>query len=183
MEKLLYKYINNKLTEDEVKELQAWLKKDKDNLRVFENIVGDWNLSNNYIDNTKEKVLSQILSQNKSIAKETSIHRTLWSGAAKKIAIAAAAVIALFVLNLYDFGFNSDESSVVVSFQAIESGKSNAILTLDNGKKIDLVEEQNLNLESDGTTIIGGGNFITYFNKTSDSKKQKYNKFRKNAIK
>ena len=175
MEKLLYKYLNNKLTEDEVKELQAWLKKDKDNLRVFENIVGNWNLSNNYIDNTKEKILSQILSQNKSIAKGTSIHRTLWSGAAKKIAIAAAAVIALFVLNLYDFGFNSDESSVVESFQAIESGKSKAILTLDNGKKIDLVEKQNLNLESDGTTITGGGNSITYFNKTSDSKKQKYN--------
>ena len=81
----------------------------------------------------------------------------------------------IHALALIIIGFNSDESSVVVSFQAIESGKSNAILTLDNGKKIDLVEEQNLNLESDGTTIIGGGNFITYFNKTSDSKKQKYN--------
>lgn len=175
MEKLIYKYLNNELTEDEVKELQAWLKKDKDNLRFFENIVGDWNLSNKYIDNSKEKVLSQILSQNKSISKETPIHIALWSGAAKKVTIAAAAVIALFVLNLYDFGFNSDESSVVETFQTIESGKSKATLTLDNGKKIDLVEEQNLNLESDGTTIIGGGNSITYFNKTSDSKKQKYN--------
>ena len=76
MEKLLYKYLYNKLTEDEVIELQAWLKKDNDNIKVFENIVGDWNLSNNYIDNTKEKVLSQILSQNKSIAKEISLPLT-----------------------------------------------------------------------------------------------------------
>ncbi len=61
MEKLLYKYLYNKLTEDEVIELQAWLKKDNDNIKVFENIVGDWNLSNKYIDNSKEKILSQIL--------------------------------------------------------------------------------------------------------------------------
>lgn len=173
MEKLLYKYLYNKLTEDEVIELQAWLKKDNDNIKVFENIVGDWNLSNKYIDNSKEKILSQILSQNKSTAKESTIYRTLFSRAPKKIAIAAAAVIALFVLNLYDF--NSPESSVVESFQTIEPGKSKAILTLDNGEKIDLVEEQNLNLQSEETTIIGGGNSITYFTKTFDSKKQKYN--------
>jgi len=146
MEKLLYKYLNDNLTQDEVKELQTWLENDKNNLRVFENIVGDWNLSNKYIDDSKEKVLSKILSENKSIAKEISMHRLLWSRATKKIAIAAAAVIALFVLNLYDFGFDSNKSLIVEPFQMIESGKSKATLTLDNGKKIDLVEEQNLNL-------------------------------------
>ncbi|MDA9144392.1 FecR family protein [Flavobacteriaceae bacterium] len=175
MEKLLYKYLNDNLTQDEVKELQTWLENDKNNLRVFENIVGDWNLSNKYIDDSKEKVLSKILSENKSIAKEISMHRLLWSRATKKIAIAAAAVIALFVLNLYDFGFDSNKSLIVEPFQMIESGKSKATLTLDNGKKIDLVEEQNLNLKLDGTTIVGGRNSITYLNKPSDSKKQKYN--------
>ncbi|MDC0103733.1 FecR family protein, partial [Flavobacteriaceae bacterium] len=78
-------------------------------------------------------------------------------------------------LNLYDFGFDSNKSLIVEPFQMIESGKSKATLTLDNGKKIDLVEEQNLNLKLDGTTIVGGRNSITYLNKPSDSKKQKYN--------
>jgi hypothetical protein len=53
------------------------------------------------------------------------------------------------------------------SFQTIESGKSKAILTLDNGKNIDLLEDQNLNLESDGTKIIGSRNSITYLNNKS----------------
>ncbi|MDC3367878.1 FecR domain-containing protein, partial [Flavobacteriaceae bacterium] len=73
------------------------------------------------------------------------------------------------------FGFDSNKSLIVEPFQMIESGKSKATLTLDNGKKIDLVEEQNLNLKLDGTTIVGGRNSITYLNKPSDSKKQKYN--------
>ena len=60
MEKLLYKYLYNKLSEEEDKELQEWLKKDRENLEVFENIVGDWNLSHQYVDNAKEKIISQI---------------------------------------------------------------------------------------------------------------------------
>tara|TARA_B100001063_G_scaffold180553_2_gene169693 strand:+ start:1543 stop:2703 length:1161 start_codon:yes stop_codon:yes gene_type:complete len=175
MEKLLYKYLINKLTKEEYKNLQAWLKKDKENLRVFENIVGEWNLSKSYVDNSKEKILAQILDQNNSIVKESSVQRIYFKGAIKKIAIAAAAVVALFILNLYDFGFNSNESSVAESFQTIESGKSKAILTLDDGKEIDLLDEKNLNLESEETKIIGGGNSITYLQKTSDAKKPKYN--------
>lgn len=175
MEELLYKYLNNTLSEEEHQKLQAWLKKDKENLKVFENIVGEWNLTEKYIDNSKEKILSQILTQNNPIVKEPRDQSIYWNGAIKKIALAAAAVAALFVLNLYDFGFNSDKSSVVNSFQSIESGKSKAVLTLDNGKKIDLVDDQKLNLESDDTKIIGGGNSITYLQKISDPKKQKYN--------
>lgn len=175
MDKFLYKYLNNTLSEEEYEELQAWLKKDKENLKVFENIVGEWNLTEKYIDNSKEKILSQILTQNNPIVKEPRVQSIYWNGAIKKIALAAAAVAALFVLNLYDFGFNSDKSSVVNSFQSIESGKSKAVLTLDNGKNIDLVDDQKLNLESDDTKIIGGGNSITYLQKISDPKKQKYN--------
>ncbi|MDG1291944.1 MAG: FecR domain-containing protein [Flavobacteriaceae bacterium] len=175
MEELLYKYLNDKLSEEEYQKLQAWLKKDKENLKVFENVVGEWNITKEYIDNSKEKILSQILTQNNPIVNEPRVQSIYWNGAIKKIALAAAAVAALFVLNLYDFGFNSDKSSVVDSFQSIESGKSKAILTLDNGKNIDLVDDQKLNLESDDTKIIGGGNSITYLQKTSDPKKQKYN--------
>ena len=175
MEELLYKYLNDKLSEEEYQKLQAWLKKDKENLKVFENVVGEWNITKEYIDNSKEKILSQILTQNNPIVNEPRVQSIYWNGAIKKIALAAAAVAALFVLNLYDFGFNSDKSSVVDSFQSIESGKSKAILTLDNGKNIDLVDDQKLNLESDDTKIIGGGNSITYLQKTSDPNKQKYN--------
>ena len=84
MEKLLYKYLINKLTKEEYKNLQAWLKKDKENLRVFENIVGEWNLSKSYVDNSKEKILAQILDQNNSIVKESSVQRIYFKGAIKK---------------------------------------------------------------------------------------------------
>lgn len=173
MEKLIQKYLNNKLTEAEHKELQTWLEKEKENLKVFENIVGEWNLSKKFIDQSKEKILSQILNQNKLSVKESGSQRVLWSGTVKKIAIAAAAVVALFILNLYDF--DSNESPVVESFDTIKSGKSKAILTLDNGKNIDLLEDQNLNLESDGTKIVGGRNSITYLQKKSKQAEIKYN--------
>jgi transmembrane sensor len=175
MEKLLYKYLYNKLSEEEDKELQAWLKKDKENLEVFENIVGDWNLSHQYVDNAKEKIISQIFSQNKTLVKESTFEKVIGIATFRKISIAAAAVIALFILNLYDFGSDGNKNSVVESFQSIESGKSKAVLTLDNGKKIDLVDDQKLNLESDGTQITGKGNSITYLKKASDTHTQKFN--------
>ena len=92
---------------------------------------------------SREKILVQILDQNNLIVSEPSVKKLYFKGALKKIAIAAAAVVALFILNIYEFGFKINESKVVESFQNIESGKSKAILTLDDGKKIDLLEEKN----------------------------------------
>ena len=175
MEKLIFKYLNNNLTEKESNELQQWLREDKDNIKIFENIVGEWNLSQQYIDKTKKKILSRVLSHNESAVKEPNFQKVISIATLRKISIAAAAVIALFIFNLYDFGFEGKQTTVVDSFETIESGKSKATLTLDNGKEIDLLEDQNLNLESDGTKIIGVRNSITYLQKKSNQAERKYN--------
>ena len=175
MEKLIFKYLNNSLTEKESNELQQWLREDKDNIKIFENIVGEWNLSQQYIDKTKKKILSRVLSHNESAVKEPNFQKVISIATLRKISIAAAAVIALFIFNLYDFGFEGKQTTVVDSFETIESGKSKATLTLDNGKEIDLLEDQNLNLESDGTKIIGVRNSITYLQKKSNQAERKYN--------
>lgn len=175
MEKLIFKYLNNSLTEKESNELQQWLREDKDNIKIFENIVGEWNLSQQYIDKTKKKILSRVLSHNESAVKEPNFQKVISIATLRKISIAAAAVIAIFIFNLYDFGFEGNPTAVVDSFETIESGKSKATLTLDNGKEIDLLEDQNLNLESDGTKIIGVRNSITYLQKKSNQAKLKYN--------
>ncbi|MDB2520903.1 FecR domain-containing protein [Flavobacteriaceae bacterium] len=175
MEKLIFKYLNNSLTEKESNELQQWLREDKDNIKIFENIVGEWNLSQQYIDKTKKKILSRVLSHNESAVKEPNFQKVISIATLRKISIAAAAVIALFIFNLYDFGFKGKPTTVVDSFETIESGKSKATLKLDNGKEIDLLEDQNLNLESDGTKIIGVRNSITYLQKKSIQAERKYN--------
>ena len=175
MEKLIFKYLNNSLTEKESNELQQWLREDKDNIKIFENIVGEWNLSQQYIDKTKKKILSRVLSHNESAVKEPNFQKVISIATLRKISIAAAAVIALFIFNLYDFGFEGKQTTVVDSFETIESGKSKATLTLDNGKEIDLLEDQNLNLESDGSKIIGVRNSITYLQKKSNQAERKYN--------
>ena len=175
MDKLIFKYLKNSLTEEELNTLQEWLIRDKENIKVFENIVGEWNLSQKYVDKTKKKILTQILSRDKAIVKEPNFQERIGISTLSKLSIAAAAVIALFILNLYDFGSNGNQNSVADSFQTIESGKSKAILTLDNGKSIDLLEDQNLNLESDGTKIIGSRNSITYLNNKSKQAKRKFN--------
>jgi len=175
MKKLIFKYLNNSLTEKESNELQRWLREDKDNIKIFENIVGEWNLSQQYIDKTKKKILSRVLSHNESAVKEPNFQKVISIATLRKISIAVAAVIALFIFNLYDFGFEGKPTTVVDSFETIESGKSKATLTLDNGKKIDLLEDQNLNLESDGSKIIGVRNSITYLQKKSNQAERKYN--------
>lgn len=175
MEKLIFKFLNNSLTEKESNELQQWLREDKYNVKIFENIVGEWNLSQQYIDKTKKKILTRVLSDNKTIVKEPNPKKVLSIATLRKISIAAAAVIALFIFKLYDFGFEGDQTTVVDSFKTIESGKSKATLTLDNGMEIDLLDDQNLNLESNGTKIIGVKNSITYIQKKSNQAELKYN--------
>jgi hypothetical protein len=113
MEKLIFKYLNNRLTKEELITLQEWLKKDKENIKVFENIVGEWNLSQQYIDTSKKKILTQILSRDKAIVKEPNFQERIGISTLSKISIAAAAVIALFILNLYDFDSNGNQNSVV----------------------------------------------------------------------
>ena len=88
MEKLIFKYLNNSLTEKESNELQQWLRKDKDNIKIFENIVGEWNLSQQYIDKTKKKILSRVLSHNESAVKEPNFQKVISIATLRKISIA-----------------------------------------------------------------------------------------------
>lgn len=62
MEHLIIKYLQNDLTQAEVRELRKWLKEKPVNRKVFENIVGEWNLSKEEINIARDRVLKNILS-------------------------------------------------------------------------------------------------------------------------
>lgn len=62
MEDLISKYLHNNLTPEEEKSLQGWLEHDRANRKVFENIVGHWQISNRDIEQAKGRVLSKVLS-------------------------------------------------------------------------------------------------------------------------
>jgi len=60
MEKIIYKYIKNELTKEEVEELTLWLEESSANRAVFENIIGHWMITEEDINQSKKKVLQEI---------------------------------------------------------------------------------------------------------------------------
>ncbi|MEH0152915.1 FecR domain-containing protein [Limibacter armeniacum] len=60
MEQLIAKYLNKELTDAEASDLKHWLEKDKVNRQVFENIVGQWHLSQEEVAASKVRVLQRI---------------------------------------------------------------------------------------------------------------------------
>jgi len=101
MEELIYKYIQNKLTKAERVQLQEWLDKDPENVRLFKNFVGHWKLSDFDVDLLKHKVWQKMPHQEKE-RKIFKLNRN-WL----KV---AATIVAIFGLSIYFF---SDQFSGV----------------------------------------------------------------------
>ena len=60
MEKLITRYLQNKLTDEEAKELKDWLERDPINRTIFENIVSHWRISNQEVEEVKARVRRKV---------------------------------------------------------------------------------------------------------------------------
>ncbi len=60
MERLIYKYIQGKLTKSEKLELKEWLEESPENLSMFKNFTGHWNLTDFDVELMKHKVWQKI---------------------------------------------------------------------------------------------------------------------------
>tara|TARA_Y100001972_G_scaffold128554_1_gene190157 strand:- start:1311 stop:2318 length:1008 start_codon:yes stop_codon:yes gene_type:complete len=66
MEHLIVKYLQNSLSPQEAEELKKWIEEKPLNSKVFENIVGEWNLSVTEVNQSKELIRHKILSDKTS---------------------------------------------------------------------------------------------------------------------
>ncbi|MBV6641226.1 MAG: FecR family protein [Cyclobacteriaceae bacterium] len=61
MEHLIVKYLQNSLSPREAEELKKWIEEKPLNSKVFENIVGEWNLSSTEVNQSKDLIRRKIL--------------------------------------------------------------------------------------------------------------------------
>ena len=100
MEKLIYKYLQNKLTKAEKLELREWLREDPENARLFKNFVGHWNLKDFDVELMKYRIWQKMPHQQE----EAQGHQTYFRSIHWMVKVAAILVLALSV-SIY-FVFN-----------------------------------------------------------------------------
>ncbi|MEP1781207.1 FecR domain-containing protein [Reichenbachiella sp.] len=167
---ILQKKINNTISVEEDLIFKNWLEDDQANLTYFENAQKYYqdgsHFDQNSIDN--EKAWSNV-----------STHLTTKSVYWKKVSgfvMATAAAVALLLIS-YRVVYNPDQNhtEVVDQQQEIVPGKAKAILTLSDGTRQSLNEEQSLETEIDGTKILSDGKSISYANQAKALAELKYN--------
>lgn len=167
---ILQKKINNTISVEEDLIFKNWLEDDQANLTYFENAQKYYqdgsHFDQNSIDN--EKAWSNV-----------STHLTTKSVYWKKVSgfvMATAAAVALLLIS-YRVVHNPDQNhtEVVDQQQEIVPGKAKAILTLSDGTRQSLNEEQSLETEIDGTKILSDGKSISYANQAKALAELKYN--------
>ncbi|RED95265.1 FecR domain-containing protein [Marinoscillum furvescens] len=95
MEELIHKYLSSELSEQEEKELRAWLEDDSVNRQVFENITSHWKLSDAQVAQSKSNIYEKITGTQAVITSSNKSWKYVWR--------VAAIVVFMFALGaLYD---------------------------------------------------------------------------------
>ena len=89
IEDIILKYLQNNLTKSEASRLAAWLEEDARHRQVFENIVGEWRLSTQDIQESKERVHRRIYQERPAKGMPQTASRT------RKYLARAAAILLL----------------------------------------------------------------------------------------
>ncbi len=117
MEHLIVKYLQNTLSPQEAEELKKWIEEKPLNSKVFENIVGEWNLSATEIIKSKELIRHQILADKTNSNHDPSIKEIRNTGHSinlrTMLRYAALLIVALgIVFAIYQFQKNPESSPV-----------------------------------------------------------------------
>lgn len=116
MEELISKYLKNDLNREETLTLKSWLEKDPLNRKVFENMVGEWNLSEEIIAASRNRVLERIMAQEVPTPTYQLPARSNWSSLMK---IAAVLVLGIGLGLIYMFSQTGSIQKPVVADNVI----------------------------------------------------------------
>ncbi len=110
MDKLILKYLHNKLTKEEREKLDNWLSADIENVRLFKNFVGHWKLSDFDVDLSKHKLFQRIQGSDASNSKQSSFLTT------KRYLLRIAVIILIALSISYYFVEINDAPPTVVKY-------------------------------------------------------------------
>lgn len=150
---LIAAYIRGTITEKEHDELDNWINASDNNMKLFEELTDESNISANleWMDTVETERFSKFQEENKlSSSRAKRISRQIWMAAASIFLIAA-----LFIIFRYMNNTNQPGEISKLENSEILPGGNRATLTLDNGRIIDLSSAKNgLIRENEGAEII-----------------------------
>ncbi|MFY0600062.1 MAG: FecR domain-containing protein [Cyclobacteriaceae bacterium] len=142
MEELILKYLQGNLNESEEIKLKLWLQENIENRKAFENIVGNWKVSEVEVMNAKTRVLQRIQSQNSNWKSSKGLGRWKYFSAAA-ILIIGLTISFLWQGNTFtEIGVHSNKGVLIVEKEANLGQKltfelpDGSIVKLNAGSKI-----------------------------------------------
>lgn len=171
---LIAQYISGEITEEQTAELTSWRKESSAHEILFQKICDEENLKQHIRQSTSFNPLSGWAEVEKRIRKDKNKSRYI------KILSYAAVIMLPIIFVGISMKFKSPfpHEQILVA-QSILPGESKAILTLDNGKTIDLDKKASDLLEQiDGTNIQVDSTMLNYqlAQKSTKEKEPIYNK-------
>ena len=169
---LIAGFIRHTLTEMEHDELDVWVNESDHNMQLFEDLTDEKNLAANleWMDKVQVEQSFEAMQQRGAftLPKKRSDNRQIWFAAASVILL-----LALFFIYKYTSKRSSNEYMVSSDTTLLKPGGNRAILTLANGKVIDLAAAKtgyiydasgaHLSKTADGVIVYAQDNAITNY--------------------
>ncbi|WP_258105681.1 FecR family protein [Marinoscillum sp. MHG1-6] len=151
MDKLITKYINKELSSEEAAELKEWLERDALNRKVFENIVGHWQLSSAKIDQRQEAVLARVMVADESHSEQPVIPiNNTWNYLRRVAAIIIVGLGIAYIAQNIDFDIAETQVAEIAYVQKQTSYGQRRTVQLPDGTIVKL---------NAGSTITFPANF------------------------
>lgn len=166
MRTLIYKFLSNSITSNELDELEDWLRDSEENKNIFNAYIRDSytsNILNNSIDT--EKAYNKVL---ENLANKTKVIPFYKKNYIKYAAVflALLSISILFITNN-----NTSNNTPVIVNNTIKTGTDKATLTLEDGSNITLEKGK----EYSNNTVKSSGDKIAYSKNSSTKKSTSYN--------
>ena len=167
MEKLIFKYLRNELSDHETNDLKNWLESDDVNRKIFENIVGEWNLNSTDIEESKAKILASIHQKGTSHViqgkkKSSQVISVLLRIAAVLVLITGLSMLVISAMD--SIGHSPDVSNTVYIEKEAENGQKltfdlpdGSIVKLNSGSK--LIFPKEFDKDNRKVTLVGEAYF------------------------
>ncbi|GET31391.1 iron dicitrate transporter FecR [Prolixibacter bellariivorans] len=167
--KIIWKALHNQATPKEKEELEKWLLEAEGHQRYYENL-------NRYYkqDFTQNTLPEETDTAWRSVEQRIAPRKSGTFGRLIAIASVAASLVIAFVL-FHDKQPSQMEAPIVGNENAIRPGSKKAVLILDNGKTLNLAENDTFQIKENGASLKNTGNKLEYTAATKSNEKLCFN--------
>ena len=167
--KIIWKALHNQATPKEKEELKKWLMEAEGHQRYYKNL-------NRYYKQgfTLNTLPEETDAAWRNMEKRIASRKSGTFGRLVAIASVAASLVIAFIL-FHDKQPSQTEVPIVVNASAIRPGSKKAVLILDDGKTLNLAENDTFRIKENGASLKNTGNKLEYTAATKTSEKLCFN--------